>query len=380
MHKPTILPLVFVLGAALATACGASPGEHSDGFEGSNNSGGSGGGGSSSPSGSSSGGTLTGDAGGSFGNDGGSTTSSGTYVPPTALGCSTRAQDIVVFDFRSGWWTGGGGGDFAATALPVVAGACPGTSVDYHHFENVMHVKCLYQGGGTGSCMQMAAANTVNDILSSLQHPNVADYTQIWVLSGSDQDPSDIPVGDALFQGVLGATTGACIPLLVAAGDGFITHANTVTNDLGMGTVFTEETTPPSFFSVAELPAEPASYLSGSQMSQHLLFKGVGSLVDTVKQVFGNATTAESKGDSLAASVPSGAIYEVIAHDGSGNPTIAVGAAAVGSGQAPRPFIFDSGWQRTYGLGKDAATAQYIKNIVMYLSLVGCKAAPIATQ
>jgi hypothetical protein len=377
MHKPSTLPVVFALGAALATACGASPGEHSDGFEGSSQ-GGSGSSGGSSPSGSSSGGTLTSDAGPSFGMDGGSTTSSGTYSPPTALGCSTRAQDIVVFDFRSGWWTGGGGGDFAATALPIVAGACPGTSVDYHHFENVMHVKCLYQSGSMGSCNQMAAANTVNDILSSLQHPNVADYTQIWVLSGSDQDPSDIPVGDALFQGVLGATTGACIPLLVAAGDGFITHANTVANDLGMGTVFTEETTPPGFFSVAELPAKPASHMSGTQLSPHLLFKGVGSLVDTVEQVFGNQVTAQSKSDSLAASVPSGTIYQVIAHDGSGNPTIAVGAAAVGSGQAPRPFIFDSGWQRTYGLGQDAATAQYIKNIVMYLSLVGCKAAPIA--
>jgi hypothetical protein len=323
---------------------------------------------------------LTSDAGGSFGTDGGAPTSSGTYVPPTALGCSTRAQDIVVFDFRSGWWTGGGGGAFAGTALPIVAGACKGTSVDYHHFENVMHVKCLYQGGGTGSCNQMAAANTVNDILSSLEHPNVSDYTQIWVLSGSDQDPSDIPVGDALFQGVLGATTGACIPMLVAAGDGFITHANTITNDLGMGTVFTEETTPPSFFSVAELPAQPASFMSGSQLTQHLLFKGVSTLVDTVKQVFGNATTAESHGDSLAASVSGGAIYQVIAHDGSGKPSIAVGAASIGSGQAPRPFIFDSGWQRTYGMGQNAQTAQYIKNIVMYLSLVGCKAAPIATQ
>jgi hypothetical protein len=184
-------------------------------------------------------------------------------------------------------------------------------------------------------------------------------------------------VGDALFQGVLSATTGACIPMLVAAGDGFVTHANTVTNDLGMGTVFTEETTPPGFFSVASLPAKPASHISGAQMSAHLLFKGVSSLVDTVEQQFGNQVTAQSKGDSIAASVPAGTIYQVVAHDGSGNPTIAVGAA-IGSGQAPRPFIFDSGWQRTYGLGQDAATAQYVKNIVMYLSLVGCKAAPIA--
>ena len=41
-----------------------------------------------------------------------------------------------------------------------------------------------------------------------------------------------------------------------------------------------------------------------------------------------------------------------------------------------RPIIFDAGWQRMYVLG-DPGTAQYLKNIVMYMGLVGCKAAPI---
>ena len=36
-----------------------------------------------------------------------------------------------------------------------------------------------------------------------------------------------------------------------------------------------------------------------------------------------------------------------------------------------------SSWQRMYTLASDAGTGQYLKNIVMYLSLVGCKAAPI---
>jgi hypothetical protein len=291
-----------------------------------------------------------------------------TYVPPTDLGCPSRAQEILALDFRSGWWSGGGGGGYASTVLPVVVGACPQTSIDYHHFETSTHVKCVYDGSG-GSCQTLDPAVTVLDIENTFVHPNANDYTQIWVLSGSDQDPSDIPVGDQLFQGILGTTTGACLPLLVAAGDGFMMHAKTIAQQLGMGDVFTEETNPPSFFSVAVMPAAASSNISGSSMATNVLFKGVPSVVDQV-----GSLTGAAKGDSIADSVPAPHIYNVIAHDSLGKSAIAVGAANTSSGY--RPFIFDAGWQRTYVLG-DAGTAQYLKNIVMYMGLVGCKAAPI---
>jgi hypothetical protein len=294
-----------------------------------------------------------------------------SFDPPTQLGCASRAQDILILDFRSGWWAGGGGGAYSGIVLPAVVAACPKTAVDYHHFETSTHVKCVYNEGTGGSCQNLAAAVTVADIRSSFVHAAVNDYTQIWVLSGSDQDPSDIPVGDALFQAILGDTTGACIPMLVGAGDGFMTHARTIAQDLGMGAnVFTEETTPPSFFSVAMGAAQATSTISGSSLSSHVLFKDAPSLVDTVGSFFGAA-----HGDSLAASVPAPTIYDVIAHDSSGKPTIAVGAAKLAN-DGYRPFIFDAGWQRMYVLG-DAGTAQYLKNIVMYMGLVGCKAAPI---
>jgi len=254
--------------------------------------------------------------------------------------------------------------------LPAVVNSCPKTSIDYHHFETSTHVKCVYSEGTGGSCQNLAAAVTVADIRASFVHQSVNDYTQIWILSGSDQDPSDIPTGDALFQGILGDTTGACIPMLVAAGDGFMTHAKTIANDLGMGDVFHMETSPPSFFSVAMGAAQATSSISGSAMKPHLIFKGSTSLVDKVGSFFGAA-----HGDSLVDTVASPHIYDVIAHDSSGKPSIAIGAAKL-KGDGYRPFIFDAGWQRMYVLG-DAGTAQYLKNIVMYMGLVGCKAAPI---
>jgi hypothetical protein len=250
--------------------------------------------------------------------------------------------------------------------------ACADTSVDYHHFEVSMHAKCVYTSSGGGGCQLLTPATTVADIMSSLQLPSVSDYTQIWVLSGSSQDPTDIPVGDALFQGVLSNTQDACIPMLVTAGDGFVTHADTVAQDLGMGQVYTQQTNPPGFFSVAEFKASPLTHLTGTQLSQNVLFTGVTSMVDSVTQLLGQ----NSVGDSLAATVPAPTVYQVIAQNTAGQPTIAVGAAQL-AGDSARPFIFDSGWQRMYALGQDPGTLQYLKNIVMYLSLVGCKAAPI---
>jgi hypothetical protein len=297
--------------------------------------------------------------------------SAGAFVPPTELGCSSRAQDILVLDFRSGWWSGGGGGGYSGVVLPAVVNACPKTQVDYHHFETTMHVRCIYREGSGGSCNTIGAAVSVADIRASFVHPNVGDYTQIWVLSGSDQDQSDIPTGDQLFKDILGDTRGTCIPLLIGAGDGFMTHAKSIANELGMGSdVFRQETNPPSFFSVAMGAAQSQSTISGSAMKPHLVFKGSSSLADKVGSFFGQA-----HGDSLAETVPPPTIYDVIAHDSTGKASIAIGAAKV-SGDGYRPFIFDAGWQRMYVLS-DPSTAQYLKNIVMYMGLVGCKAAPI---
>jgi hypothetical protein len=303
--------------------------------------------------------------------DSGEAPGAATYIPPTELGCSSRAQEILILDFRSGWWAGGGGGPFTGTALTAVVGACPATKVDYHHFETQMHLKCVYRSGNGGGCVDLNPAVTVTDIIQSFEEKSAADYTQIWVLSGSDQDKSDIPVGDALFQGVFNDTKGACIPMLVAAGDGFVTHANSIAADFGIGQAFKSRTNPPSFFSVGLSQAHSTATIAAPKLTQHLLFQNVPSITDSVANSIQHA-----RGDTLAASAPGPAIYDVIAQDSDGNPTIAVGAAKL-AGDGYRPFIFDSGWQRMYTLGQDPGTDQYLKNLVMWMGLVGCKAAPI---
>src|SRR5262245_47043212 len=79
------------------------------------------------------GGGAGGSDGGSGGGDGGlsgaagagagPTTGGGTTdIPiPTTLVCPSVPQDILILDFRSGWWSGGGGGQFGPTPLQAMA-------------------------------------------------------------------------------------------------------------------------------------------------------------------------------------------------------------------------------------------------------------------
>ena len=50
----------------------------------------------------------------------------------------------------------------ASGAISAVVGACPQTSVDYHHFEIQMHVKCVYRSGVKGACQELSPAVTVD--------------------------------------------------------------------------------------------------------------------------------------------------------------------------------------------------------------------------
>jgi hypothetical protein len=291
---------------------------------------------------------------------------------PNMLACAAiaRPQQILMLDFRSGWWSGGGGAGFSDIALGSVVSACPSSkkiNVDYHHFENQIHIKCLYSNHqGPNTCTNGQPVITVNDILATLEKKNIDDYTQIWILSGSVQDPTNIPTGGDLFQYVLKETKTSCTPMLFGAGDGFDTHLNTLTTNFGWGDIVTQETNPPGFF--VGLGATLKTEMKGpQQMKSHIVFQGVTSIADSVEK-FGQTCI----GDRLKTS----STYEIIGFDTGGRPAIAAGATKLPN-EDYRPFLIDVGFQRFYAMDKHPNTLKYLHNIVMYLSQVGCKSTPL---
>src|SRR5262249_36814354 len=169
-------------------------------------------------------------------------------------------------------------------------------------------------------------------------------------------DTTDVGLTGALFDHFLAETQGSCIPVLIGAGDGFITHGNAVAKELGIGEVLSTDFAMPGFFSVAQDPTVNVDdrMSAGKELSNHLLFKGVDSIADGVSNGF-----QSTHGDSIAEGPPS---YQVIAHDTSGRPAIAVGSVTLQSGEE-RPFIIDAGFQRYYGMTGDG-TQTLLQNMV----------------
>lgn len=350
---------LFSIGLGLG-ACSAVTHPNGSAIGGEGGEGGGNGGAATSFGGGGSGGGLT--TGGEGGSD----------IPvPTQLVCPVVPQEILVLDFRSGWWSGGGGGQFGPIPLQAMAQTCNDITVEYHHFETGVRVKCLYTTSGGTGCQEIGEAPpaTPEAILSLFEKPSFDEYTQVWILSGSALDSTDVSLTGALFDHFLEQTTGSCTPVLIGAGDGFVTHGNSVAAELGLGQVFTTELALPGFFSVAMEPIVTVDTLMmpGTQLATHVLFQDVDSIADQVSTI-----SQSTHGDSL---IPQPAVYDIIAHDTSGRAAIAVGKLAVAGGE-DRPFLLDAGFQRYYGMDSVGGTQTLLQNMVKYLGSVGCKAEP----
>jgi hypothetical protein len=288
-------------------------------------------------------------------------------LPSSVFATTPIPQSILVLDFRSGWWSGGGGGEFYGVALPALAQSPPGPTVEYHHFETAQQIRCFVEGISAPTCETTDAPlpTTPGEIVGLFGKPHWDDYTQVWILSGSDADASDVSLTGELFGAFLAETQGSCIPVLIGAGDGFITHGNAVADTLGIGRVLSTDFANPGFFTVAGLPpiTVDSRMVAGINLSSHRLFDGVESLPDTLS-TFGEGT----HGDGIAEGSTS---YQIIAHDTAGRPSIAVGSVSLPTGD--RPFVIDAGFQRFYAMAPTEGSRTYLQNIVVYLAGVGCK-------
>lgn len=248
--------------------------------------------------------------------------------------------------------------------------AAPGSRVEYHHFEVAHRIRCTVEGISAPVCDTTDAPipSTPIGVAALFERPRWDDYTQLWLLSGSDSDDTDVSLTSALFETFLEQTRGSCVPVLIGAGDGFITHGNAVAKEMGIGEPLSSDRVSPGFFSVSGNPpiTVDTRMFGGQELDVHPLFEGVHSVADTVS-TWGEGT----HGDIVAEGAEA---YQVIAHDTAGRPSIAVGSTTEPSGG--RPFVIDAGFQRFYGMKAHEGTWTYLRNVVGYLGSVGCKAEP----
>jgi len=279
---------------------------------------------------------------------------------------SDNTPRILMLDFRSGWWAGSQG-EFHKSVLAPLA-TTGSITIEFHHLTVGQDIKCIYEPYKDGVCetVMMADMPTAMEIIARFDRHMWNSYNQVWILSGSEADPSDVRVTGDLFGTFLGQGTSSCNSLFIGAGDGFIDHGNAIAQRLGMGQILSTEYVAPNFFVSFPGLAIDSRMAAGMQMDPHPLFDGVNMIADGVSSGI-NPFLKHSHGDSIVANP----LVQVIAHDSAGRPAIGLGEITLPNGDK-RPFVIDAGMQRYYGLGMEADTLALLKNIRKYLASVGC--------
>lgn len=296
---------------------------------------------------------------------------------PNLVDCPTRAQKLLTFDYRSGWWSGGGGQDFYTEMLPIVASTCGNTSIEYHHILRGSWFKCVSRdGASTPECSYLLQQQSIGpggtdetsldgfDASEAFEESDWNNYTQIWVLSGSEFDPTDIGVTSELFSEIIGATKSTCRPFLLGGGSGFVTHANAAAEELGLGSVMATDLPSPNLWTYhAQMSYAAETYL---QTEAHVLFTDLTTLPDAI-------TRSQSMDSVRGDRIVSNPLVKVIARDDGDGAAIGVGRLqATESGEAGRPFVIDAGFQRSYLAPQDDDVRRYLQNLINYLGSIGC--------
>jgi hypothetical protein len=294
----------------------------------------------------------------------------GTYDPGTnPEDFSQHVHDILMLDFRSGWWAGSAG-EFHRQVLDPLRSTEADVQIEFHHFTQGSDIKCIYPPTGEPTCENATMSQgvvTAEEVRGRFEKSGWDEYTQVWILSGSEKDLSDIQVSGDIFEHFAEQAGASCIPFFIGAGDGFIDHGNAFAQSVGLGPILATELGYPGFFfgtsPFGQITAD--SHMgAGAELETHSLFTGVEVVADGV-----NNGLQHARGDYLVENPE----VEVIATDSAGRPVIGIGELPLGGGD-PRPFIIDAGMQRYYAVGAEPDTLILLQNILRHLASIGCRA------
>jgi hypothetical protein len=303
----------------------------------------------------------------------------GDLTLPDELHCSENDQHILIIDMRSGWWHGDGG-DYHTVVLdhifsvadPDTQVQCDNIHIEYHYFIQGYTLECNYHPGESPVCESesLPMSMTYDQFLAYFTTP-FEELTQVWVLSGSQLDGADLDITATFFVEFVDYIADFCMPMLIAGDDCFIDHVNIISQAMGMGPAM-QHSQPycPMFVGVGASMAPsigPTSTMdAGTHLSDHILFTDVDSICDGVQGSWGQM--GNPTGDSLVDS----ADVQVIATNTSSDPQIGEAFIEIDGEDYPRPVLIDAGWDRAWAVAGHQGSGTYVRNLVLYMGLIGC--------
>ncbi len=340
----------------------------------------------------------------------------------TNVRCPPEKEALLILDLKSGWWSGDGGDYFKVILGGLSDPQCSSQfAVEYHHivqqdsFEFRLQGHCeslgldltkaeaeqvtyqfegdfcritkkkpyvdtkiiypektdkMYSEATFGSSL-MNDAIRVGSEYRPLFEREFSEYTQIWLLSGSEGDILDFQIDHAFFVEMLNRIADAKHPIFVGAGFGSISHANALTEKLGLGEAFATNIPKVEQGEIVDLnnfegigqnsiSIESKASITGAAAA-HELFIGVTEISDKMLYV-----EQQRNGEKL-----SSPRNLVIASDQLKIADLLVGDMIGIAAFDGLPIVMDAGMQRFYSVHSDSGSHQetlaYLQNIVLFL-------------
>jgi hypothetical protein len=296
------------------------------------------------------------------------------FPPFDAAACVGKPQRLLIIDMKSGWWSGDGA-EFFNLLLPRIVRDCRQIEIEYYFLQNLdpeLAPGIPIPGvplGVTGflSFFPEKPGVTNGNLMSPENFPSRPwnDYQQVWLLSGGDHDPSDVPTDHEFFQNLIAkfrtppATPSQTQPsLFFGAGIGHHDHANHVLRALETPEMFQSHITDlitPSAGDGSAIEVLTRARV-GEGLSPHAIFDGVTSIADRV-----DVSGEECDTDFLPlANHP----FQIVGRNRLGEPSIAVRETET------RRWMLDAGMTRYYSLfdPTESDTYRYLQNTIKWLA------------
>ena len=298
------------------------------------------------------------------------------FPPFDPAACVARPQHLLILDMKSGWWSGDGG-EFHNLLLPRIVKDCPNVDIEYYFLQHLEDgvaaplppgLPALQDGiMGLQSFYPLKPGTGNDGLFNPAAFPSRpwSEYSQIWLLSGSNLDPTDVPTSHSFFAGIVqrasttAATGGQPAPsFFIGSGIGNRDHGNRLLASLQMPELFQShlaENDTPSVGDGSIVETRSRARL-GAELTAHALFEGVETIADTV-----SISALDYDTDFLpGANNP----FQLVARNTKGEPSIGVRETDA------RRFVIDAGLQRFYSLFRpdEAGTYRYLQNIIKWLA------------